>query len=252
MLRETEWMTINHVLLDIYTISSIDVMAKKVMKGLRLLIPYEKGYFLLFDEDGERLPEGLCCAGFDEKELEAYIQSSYEEDYLKYLYDFTTRSPIYQDTNILMDNIRKFTPFYTSFLVPADCPYGAGILLVRNSRIIGILELFRSRKLVDFEDRDVYVLNALKAHIENIVFNSIQMSRKQALAERCFQNMKTRFELTDREDDILMLLSNGLSNKEICDRLVISTSTVKKHIYNIYNKTGVKSRTQLMNLLYSL
>lgn len=252
MLRETEWMTINHVLLDIYMISSLDAMTKKVMKGLRLLIPYEKGYFLLFDEDGEILPDGLCCAGFDEAELHAYIHDSYKEDYLKYLYDFSTKAPIYQDTNVLMDNIRKFTPFYTNFLVPGDCPYGAGILLIRNSRIIGILELFRSRKLVDFEDRDVYVLNALKAHIENIVFNGIQMSRRQALAERCFQNMKTHFDLTDREDDILRLLSNGLSNKEICDRLVISTSTVKKHVYNIYNKTGVKSRTQLMNLLYSL
>ena len=50
----------------------------------------------------------------------------------------------------------------------------------------------------------------------------------------------------------MRLLARGLSNSEICDRLTVSISTVKKHIYNLFTKTNVKSRTQLMNLLYQL
>ena len=36
-----------------------------------------------------------------------------------------------------------------------------------------------------------------------------------------------------------------LANKEIADRLFISTETVKKHIYNVYRKLGVQNRVQL-------
>ncbi|EEQ59902.1 transcriptional regulator, LuxR family [Clostridiales bacterium 1_7_47FAA] len=252
MLRETEWMTLNHILLDIYMVHNLDMVTKKVMKGLRLLIPYSKGYFIVYDEAQKINWDSMCIVGFDENELKKYFRESYEEDYLRYLYDFTTKAPIYQDTNILMDNIRKFTPFYTNFLEPAGCPYGGGLLLIRNNRIIGLLELFRTNSVPDFDGKDVYILNILKAHIENIVFNGLQMGQKQVMDEHCFKNMKSRFELTEREEEILKLLSHGASTQEICEKLVISTSTVKKHTYNIYNKTGVKSRTQLLNLLYSM
>jgi len=40
-----------------------------------------------------------------------------------------------------------------------------------------------------------------------------------------------------------------VSNKEIADALFISLPTVKQHIYNIYQKIGVKSRMQLNNFI---
>lgn len=252
MLRETEWMTLNHILLDMYTVNSIEVLTKKVLKAIRLLIFYSKGYFILFDEDQQMIQDSLGSVGFDEASLRQYIGGEYADDYLKYLYDSATDMPIYQDTNVLMDNIRKFTPFYQNFLEPSSCFYGAGLLLIRNNRISGILELFRGSDIADFNEKDVYVLNVLKAHIENIIFNVVQMSRKQAMTEKSMKSMKERYDLTDREYEILKLLNNGCSNKEICDKLVISPSTVKKHIYNIYSKMGVKSRAQLINLIYAL
>lgn len=50
--------------------------------------------------------------------------------------------------------------------------------------------------------------------------------------------------LSEREREILRLLSQGASNKEISDRLVITTGTVKNHITNILAKLGVRDRTQ--------
>ena len=50
--------------------------------------------------------------------------------------------------------------------------------------------------------------------------------------------------LTPRERDVLHLISQGLSNKDIAERLVIALNTVKRHTSSIYGKLSVKSRTQ--------
>jgi ATP/maltotriose-dependent transcriptional regulator MalT len=58
--------------------------------------------------------------------------------------------------------------------------------------------------------------------------------------------------LSDREQDVLSLIAEGLSNQEIADRLVISLPTVKTHIGNIFNKLDVTSRTQALARASSL
>ncbi len=50
--------------------------------------------------------------------------------------------------------------------------------------------------------------------------------------------------LTERECEVLQLLLEGASNREIAQRLVLSVNTVKRHVYNLCGKLGVQSRTQ--------
>ena len=52
--------------------------------------------------------------------------------------------------------------------------------------------------------------------------------------------------LTQRELEVLRLLATGASNSEIARNLVLSVGTVKKHVYNLCGKLGVKSRTQAL------
>jgi DNA-binding NarL/FixJ family response regulator len=54
----------------------------------------------------------------------------------------------------------------------------------------------------------------------------------------------TTASLTDRETEILDLLSKGKRNKEIADTLFISPSTVHTHIHNIYEKLHIRSRSE--------
>ena len=55
-------------------------------------------------------------------------------------------------------------------------------------------------------------------------------------------------QLTEREQEVLTMLAEGLSNKEISSRLNISTHTVKFHISSILGKLGASSRTEAVSI----
>ena len=60
--------------------------------------------------------------------------------------------------------------------------------------------------------------------------------------------LSERYQLTKREKEILSLMVEGLSNKEIAKRLTLSTSTIQFHITNILSKLGVSKRTEAIYL----
>jgi DNA-binding NarL/FixJ family response regulator len=53
--------------------------------------------------------------------------------------------------------------------------------------------------------------------------------------------------LTTREEEVVALIAQGLSNQEIADKLVLSLNTLKSHIRNAYAKMGVRSRAQAVS-----
>jgi len=61
-----------------------------------------------------------------------------------------------------------------------------------------------------------------------------------------------KHEITRRESEIIELINQGKTNKEIADMLFITLQTVKDHTHRIYTKTGVRNRVELINLLRKL
>src|SRR3546814_20361486 len=54
--------------------------------------------------------------------------------------------------------------------------------------------------------------------------------------------------LSEKERRLLRFLANGLSNKDLSDRLSVSTNTVKWHLRNIFEKLQIKNRVQAIAL----
>jgi len=59
-----------------------------------------------------------------------------------------------------------------------------------------------------------------------------------------------RHGVSDREREVLALLAEGLTYREMADRLCLSLATIKSHVSHLYEKTGTRNKVELINLLY--
>ena len=59
------------------------------------------------------------------------------------------------------------------------------------------------------------------------------------------RNLKGTIRMTQREKEVIALIVEGMSNKQIADRLNIATFTVKSHVHNILEKLALHSRLQI-------
>jgi DNA-binding CsgD family transcriptional regulator len=80
-------------------------------------------------------------------------------------------------------------------------------------------------------------------------------TRAAALAEQCgastpaLRQASAPLPLTDREGEIVMLIGEGFSSREVAERLTLSVRTVESHIYRAMLKTGTTTRDELATLL---
>ncbi len=80
----------------------------------------------------------------------------------------------------------------------------------------------------------------MSSHIARKIIASFQETEKNTELEK----------LSQREQEIIQLLSKGLRYKEIADKIFVSTETVRTHIRNIYQKLQVNSRTDALNKIF--
>lgn len=120
--------------------------------------------------------------------------------------------------------------------------------------------------LTSFKDKE-YVEGALKAGATSYLLKNISADElaaairraaagqsslspeaAQVLIQKVNEPNNPAESMTAREKEILGLMVNGLSNKEMADSLFISPSTIKFHVSSILSKLGVASRTEAVAL----
>ena len=81
----------------------------------------------------------------------------------------------------------------------------------------------------------------------NMVFDSKIVNSIKKHAEK-----DIKFNLSDRELDILLLVAEGLNNKEIARKLYLSEGTIRNYISNMLDKLSLRDRTQLAVYYYKM
>lgn len=85
----------------------------------------------------------------------------------------------------------------------------------------------------------------------SVAYKILQMVQQPRVPEQANDKRDNIFQLSDRESEILQLLSQGLDYKEIGARVFISPNTVKKHCISIYQKLHVNSKAQALRIAYT-
>ncbi|MEJ6979446.1 helix-turn-helix transcriptional regulator [Pedobacter sp. P351] len=106
-------------------------------------------------------------------------------------------------------------------------------VIITNGGFIVITVLFISRYIV-------------RARIEYEQLLALNTNESQTST---FESNCKTFQLTSREIEIVLLIRQGIRYKEIGEKLFISERTVTKHVQNIYEKTGVSNRVELVHKL---
>ena len=98
--------------------------------------------------------------------------------------------------------------------------------------------------ITTFDTADVYA----ETRAESVLGRALKGERRQG--ERRHQTVPLTRDLspafTGREREIVDLLMQGMSNRQIAHTLGIAEATVKKHLHHVYRKFGVRSRALLI------
>ncbi len=81
----------------------------------------------------------------------------------------------------------------------------------------------------------------------NMVFDSNIVGNIKKITQK-----DIKFDLSDRELDMLLLVAEGLNNKEIAEKLFLSEGTVRNYISNMLDKLDLRDRTQLAVYYYKM
>ncbi|PKL11788.1 MAG: hypothetical protein CVV50_05225 [Spirochaetae bacterium HGW-Spirochaetae-6] len=127
--------------------------------------------------------------------------------------------------------------------------------LIFNKQLTGLLYLDSKLLKNLFTPKDLEILRVFTSQVALILQGAILFTRSQQASnpDQDFTDtprahmLCKKYKISDREKDIISLLLKGHKNSQISKLLFISPSTVKVHIYNIYQKIEVKNRIELSN-----
>jgi DNA-binding CsgD family transcriptional regulator len=115
-------------------------------------------------------------------------------------------------------------------------------LAIDGDHVIGI---GLNRRSADFSDRDVAAMSVLQPHLTAAFDHSMLRARRQAeqhLRDRVAAMLSL---LTEREQEVALLVADGRSNRAIARSLGISDRTAENHMANLLRKVSVASRAEL-------
>ena len=123
---------------------------------------------------------------------------------------------------------------FEDFLEIAVAQDMQGILLTTPDAVPLISFALRTGREESWSSRTMAFLNKCLLHLQSINFSKVALER---------------FELSDREFDVLYQLNSGDSNKEIARALDMTENTVKFHLKNIFRKLDVENRGAAIELV---
>lgn len=170
-------------------------------------------------------------------------------DYLDHYRDFDPLQP-----SLCQDERRAVVPLreamarqardsrriYQGFLIRHGIRDVVEVIAHDHQRPVAGISLLRTGDLAPFANEDLQRLDGLRGLLDLAVCRMPE----QVVPTDAFLG------LTPREQEIALLLREGLANKDLARQLDLGLATVKTHLIHLFRKTGARSRTELVRKLF--
>lgn len=253
MMTCNQWEAFNELVAALYGIKNSTAMRKALLTRLMGIISFDFADFNLSKGEKDQnhwLEDPVVVSIFSREKEETFTKlyetKYYEIDYVNWIFAHH-ESIAYRESDLINDKVRRKSKFYQEYLSQYDLGSVAGVSIISSGRLAGAITLYKSEKKGDFSQGDIYVLEMLLPHLQNVLGSRKEASEKNK--EAVIKLLKYQYGITKKEIEIMRQIIAGHSNQEISQINHITTNTTKSHVANIYSKTGVKSRTQLINFL---
>ena len=248
-IEKNDMSLLSHIIYKIYNIENVDDMRLEVLNLIEYAIPYYSAVFWLVEigQDGTHVlvrPKNVI-KNAKKSEIESvvneYAKNCKDLDCTHWLCN-AKRGIAYKTTDFFSEEAFEHTEYYKKMFLPYNIHYGAQAVLTHNNTCVGLLTCFRSKESENFSDKEIFFLDCLHDHLSFRLYQSVMPGDKSNYNPN---TIARKYILTQRESEILELLFLGLDNEEIADKLFISENTLRKHMYNLFNKLNIKHRWEL-------
>lgn len=249
-LSHDQWEQINRTILTIHSEGDIYKLRKHTLTALNELIPHDKSFFDLgYKKDTKVVFFDPVSDNMDQEFLVSYF-NKYESIDIMFWFFSQEQKNVYRESDYVTDVMEETSVFYMEWMVPQDIRYSMGSRVAHGEILYGSINLWRSREHGDFTDKEMKILSIINKHLACRFHNKFPNGIKRNNENDYTDTLAHLYGLTTRESEIVELIYEGMSGREIGKKLFISENTVKKHTYNIFKKMNISNRTQLMKIVH--
>lgn len=242
-METNDWIMLNNIIYKIYTTENFDDMRYEILDQLKMVLDFDSADFYMASREEGKL---LCDPVTYNCDMD--LSAMYEDlDYSRGIVA-SGKMLIYRETDIISDEARVQTDYYQKVYKPNNWHYALQMVIARNKKFLGAITFYRIIGKENFLYDDIFVLDMLKDHLAYRL-EQFYKSEETGMDKITVTEAVVKYDLTKREHMILKQLMSGKDHAQICEELVISSNTLKKHILNIYRKMGIKNRVQLFKMV---
>ena len=237
------WIMLNNIIYKIYTTENFDDMRYEILDQLKMVLDFDSADFYMASREEGKLLCNPVTYNCDMDLSEMYEDLDYSRGIVA-----SGKMLIYRETDIISDEARVQTDYYQKVYKPNNWHYALQMVIARNKKFLGAITFYRTIGKENFLYDDIFVLDMLKDHLAYRL-EQFYKSEETGMDKITVTEAVVKYDLTKREHMILKQLMSGKDHAQICEELVISSNTLKKHILNIYRKMGIKNRVQLFKMV---
>jgi DNA-binding CsgD family transcriptional regulator len=231
---------------QIHAVGDMDTFPRRAIAGIAALIPSDILTYNEIDTRQQRAymvehPAGVISAS----QVRTFERLSGQHPLIRH-YALTRETRPRRISDFLSLSEFRRLDLYQEFFRQVAVNYQMAVTIPSATSVVIGIALNRTQH--DFSERDRAVLDVIRPHLVQSYRNAIErvaLQERTEAAERALWSAPATClaSLTNREHEVLVLVTDGKTNLQIADRLSLSPRTVQKHLEHVYDKVGVRSRT---------